>query len=159
MKEQFRLNLKVQFYLWMRLQMENMFDICHVQIKFFVGMFWVFKVHFFHISFNRFIYIRLQSVDLLSREKKTHIFFPFEGFPFHYGHLCRALCCRLQDYFNTNPLPEPYRLNHPLIGHTKLKWKEENNRTSNSYDSLNWNIKDRTIELIEPSTGKRRYEE
>jgi hypothetical protein len=81
-----------------------------------------------------------------------------KGFPFHYGHLCRALCCRLQDYFNDNPLPKPYRLNHPLIGHTKLKWKEESNITSNSYDSLNWNMNDKEIELIEPSTGKRKYE-
>ncbi|CAF3891308.1 unnamed protein product [Rotaria sp. Silwood2] len=79
------------------------------------------------------------------------------GFPFHYGHLCRALCCRLQEYFNSNPLSEPYRLNHPLIGHTKLKWTEKNHRNNNnSYDSLNWNIKDNTIELIEPSLGKRK---
>ncbi|CAF0800756.1 unnamed protein product [Adineta steineri] len=78
------------------------------------------------------------------------------GFPFHYGHLCRALCCRLQDYFHSNPLPEPYRLNHPLIGHTKFKWKEEINRNTNSDDSLNWNIADNNIELIEPSTGKRK---
>ncbi len=85
-------------------------------------------------------------------------FFFLKGFPFHYGHLCRALCCRLQDYFNDNPLPKPYRLNHPLIGHTKLKWKEESNITSNSYDSLNWNMNDKEIELIEPSTGKRKYE-
>ncbi|CAF3501434.1 unnamed protein product, partial [Rotaria socialis] len=78
------------------------------------------------------------------------------GFPFHYGHLCRALCCRLHDYFNSNPLLKPYRLNHPLIGHTKLKWKEEINRSNNSYDSLNWNIKEKSIELIEPSSGKRK---
>lgn len=80
----------------------------------------------------------------------------FEGFPFHYGHLCRALCCRLEDYFHSHPLPHPYRLNHPRIGHTNLKWKEELNRTNNSYDSLNWNSRDKTIELIESSTGKRK---
>lgn len=78
------------------------------------------------------------------------------GFPFHYGHICRALCCRLQDYFTSNPLPEPYRLNHPLIGHTSLQWKEEIQRTSNSYDSMNWNIYDQTIELIEPSLGRKK---
>ncbi|CAF1111377.1 unnamed protein product [Adineta ricciae] len=78
------------------------------------------------------------------------------GFPYHYGHLCRALCCRLQEYFHSNRLPDPYRLNHPRIGHTNLKWKEVTNQTTNSYDSLNWNIQDKTIELIEPSVGKRR---
>jgi len=62
----------------------------------------------------------------------------------------------LRDYFNTNPLPDPYRLNHPLIGHTDLKWREDMHRTTNSYDSLNWNFYDKTIELIEPSIGKQK---
>jgi len=48
-KEQFQLKQKVVFYLLMLLQMVNMFDICHVPIKFFVGMFWVFKVPYFLI--------------------------------------------------------------------------------------------------------------
>ena len=88
------------------------------------------------------------------KEETNFHFLCFAGVPFHYGHLCRALCCRLLDFFHSNPLPTPYRLNHPLIGHTDLKWKDENTRATNSYDSLNWNIFDRSIELIEPSTGK-----
>ena len=80
------------------------------------------------------------------------------GFPFHYGHLCRALCCRLQDYFHSNPLPKPYRLNHPRIRRSRFQWKEDqtSHRSTNSYDSLNWNLNDGTIELIEPAVGKRK---
>lgn len=141
----------------MLLPMGNTFGICPVPIRFSVGMFWVFKVLYFPMLLNQSISIPLPLVLIqnllffLQIEMKLYL-----GYPFHYGHICRALCCRLRDYFNTNPLPEPYRLNHPLIGHTNLKWKEEKNRTNNSSDSLNWNSFDQTIELIEPSIGKRK---
>ena len=82
----------------------------------------------------------------------------FSGFPYHYGNLCRALCCRLKDYFNSNQLNLPFRLNHPKIGYTNLTWnnKSDKPRSTNPYDSLNWNISDQSIEIIEPSTGKRK---
>ncbi|CAF0828665.1 unnamed protein product [Didymodactylos carnosus] len=77
------------------------------------------------------------------------------GHPYHHGHLCRALCCRLQDYFSTCPLSSPYHLNHPIIGHSSLEWKQTS-KQRNIDDSLNWNDHDQTIELLEPAIGKQK---
>ena len=35
---------------------------------------------------------------------------------YHHGHLCRAVCCRLEHEDKLPELPPGFRLNHPKVG-------------------------------------------
>ncbi|XP_066921097.1 double-stranded RNA-specific adenosine deaminase-like [Clytia hemisphaerica] len=77
------------------------------------------------------------------------------GYLYDHGHLCRAICCRL-DKNSTGDfegkLAEPFRLNHPWIGRvTQYEAGRETEKTNNI--SINWSFYDTTPEVTDGRTG------
>ena len=57
----------------------------------------------------------------------------FAGNLYHHGHLCRAVCCRLEHVGKLPELPQGFRLNHPQlrrVGDTKQVHPEVGKRSS-----------------------------
>uniref|UniRef100_F1KXY0 Double-stranded RNA-specific editase 1 n=1 Tax=Ascaris suum TaxID=6253 RepID=F1KXY0_ASCSU len=69
---------------------------------------------------------------------------------FHYGHLSRSVCCRLGDSLK---LPLPFKLNHPYLAScTALSSHRAVSKSPTL--SVNWNISDGTIEVLNALTGR-----
>jgi hypothetical protein len=80
-------------------------------------------------------------------------FYVFQGNKFCYGHVVRAVCCRLPDPIN-NKLPVGYSLRHPYVGRVSVyaPAKEASERMSQNL-SINWCAEDQLVEVVDARTG------
>lgn len=69
---------------------------------------------------------------------------------FSHGHLCRAVCCRVDEEYGD--LPDYYSVNHPRLGQVSAFTPTRNTEKSRAY-SINWNITDSGVEVTDGTTG------
>lgn len=77
------------------------------------------------------------------------------GSMFNDQHLYRAICGRIQHTLGY--LPQPYRLNRPLLGHTTYSLPRSTYRIPSL--GINWTVGDNDIEIISLPSGRRIYNE
>ncbi|XP_037816742.1 double-stranded RNA-specific editase Adar-like [Lucilia sericata] len=77
------------------------------------------------------------------------------GSMFNAKHLNRAFCGRIQHTLGY--LPQPYRLNRPLLGQTSAPLPRNTYRVPSI--GINWNFGDNDTEIISLPTGRRIYNE
>ncbi|XP_023303995.2 double-stranded RNA-specific editase Adar-like [Lucilia cuprina] len=77
------------------------------------------------------------------------------GSMFNAKHLNRAFCGRIQHTLGY--LPQPYRLNRPLLGQTSTPLPRNTYRVPSI--GINWNFGDNDTEIISLPTGRRIYNE
>ena len=67
------------------------------------------------------------------------------------GHLCRALCCRMD--MSPESLPATFRLNHPCL--SRGSTGDQNTCSAdNATTSLNWCLGDAFAEVVHSSSGR-----
>lgn len=76
------------------------------------------------------------------------------GFLFDYGHLSRAVCCRLShgEPDISSQLPPGYRINHPQLGRVTVTDPQRETQKTKEL-SLNWTYGDSSIELTDGTKG------
>ncbi|KAM7362318.1 double-stranded RNA-specific editase Adar-like [Cochliomyia hominivorax] len=77
------------------------------------------------------------------------------GSMFNDQHLYRAICGRIQHTLGY--LPQPYRLNRPLLGQTQHCLPRNTSRVPGL--GINWTIGDENIEIISLPSGRKIYNE
>ncbi|VDK48989.1 unnamed protein product [Anisakis simplex] len=86
-------------------------------------------------AFMRPIYLRSLTINQL----------------FHYGHLSRSICCRLDA--QKLKLSEPFTVNHPYLASCG-KMPSDRKIRKNTLLAANWNLSDDSVEIINSRTGR-----
>uniref|UniRef100_A0A2C9LP72 A to I editase domain-containing protein n=1 Tax=Biomphalaria glabrata TaxID=6526 RepID=A0A2C9LP72_BIOGL len=76
------------------------------------------------------------------------------GYLYDHSHLCRAVCCRLDrgDSSLNEQLPQPYHLNHPVLGRVTACDPPRETQKTKSY-SVNWRLGEDRPEILDGSLG------
>ncbi|KAK0049375.1 double-stranded RNA-specific editase 1 [Biomphalaria pfeifferi] len=76
------------------------------------------------------------------------------GYLYDHSHLCRAVCCRLDrgDSSLNEQLPQPYHLNHPVLGRVTACDPPRETQKTKSY-SVNWRLGEDRPEVLDGSLG------